>query len=350
MQTAATLDALLNLVRQQSASDLHLSAGRPAMLRVDGRLVVANDTPLDSDTIAAMLGLLMPKAEFDSWQQKHECDFACDTTQGRFRINAYHTHQGAAVAIRALNSTLVGIDMLTDNAHIHQSLQKIASLQSGLVLVTGATGSGKSTTLAALVDYINEHRAAHILTIEDPIEFIHECKSSLISQRQVGTDTQSFEQALRAALREDPDVILVGELRDLQTIRLALTAAETGHLVLATLHTMSASKSIDRIVDVFGAAEKHMVRTMLADSLQAVVAQRLLPATNGGRVAAFEILLRTPAVANLIRENKSAQLPSVIQTGLSAGMISLESSLNHLLRQGKISQETKTLAIAQQNL
>ncbi|MFB6348131.1 type IV pilus twitching motility protein PilT [Moraxella sp. ZJ142] len=335
---------LLSFSHAKGASDLHLSAGSPVMLRLDGELMPVGIANIHSDGISQMLRSVMTAADFEIWQTTKEHDFAISVSlQGvavRFRVNAFFTHKGAAAVFRTIPSRIASLDELCTDATILHSLHAIAKLKSGLVLVTGATGSGKSTTLAAIINHINRHKKSHILTIEDPIEFVHECQLSLINQRQVGADTTSFEQALRSALREDPDVILVGELRDLQTIRLALRAAETGHLVLATLHTMNAPKSIDRIVDVFDSHEKHLIRTMLADSLQAIVAQRLLPATTGGRVAVFEILLHTPAVANLIRENKLAQLPSVIQTGIEQGMISLDYHLDKLLSQGKISRDT----------
>lgn len=336
-----TLGDLLAFAHAKGASDLHLSAQKPVMLRIDGELSVL-DMPVMTDAqIRAMLSSVMSKVDFEQWQNKLEHDFVISTkSSGRFRVNAFFQDQGAAAVFRLIADQVPRLTTLIDDEFVRQSLIEITKLRSGLVLVTGATGSGKSTTLASLIDHINRSQKSHILTIEDPIEFEHHCQLSLINQRQVGSSTMGFGQALRSALREDPDVILVGELRDLETIRLALTAAETGHLVLATLHTVSATKSIDRIVDVFDGHEKQLIRTLLADSLAAVIAQRLLPAVGGGRVAAFEILKNTPAVANLIRENKLSQLPSIIQMGASQGMISLDQHLSKLIHQAKITSQT----------
>lgn len=336
-----TLSDLLSFAYTKGASDLHLSANQPVFIRIDSELVSVDIKPMDTHTITKMLQEVMPSDDYAHWQEKLEHDFIINLPSiARFRVNVFFQSHGVAAVFRVITSGIPTLESLTNDPLIQHTLQYISQLKSGLVLITGATGSGKSTTLASLIGHINHTKKAHIITIEDPIEFEHQSKLSLINQRQVGKDTQSFDNALRSALREDPDIILVGELRDCQTIRLALTAAETGHLVLATLHTVNAPKSVDRIVDVFDAQEKQMIRTMLADSLQAVVAQRLLPAIGGGRVAAFEILTRTPAVANLIRENKISQLPSVIQTGLSQGIISLEANLSRLVSAGKISQAT----------
>lgn len=330
------LTDLLSFAHAKGASDLHLSAHQPVMARIDGQMMPLQLPTLSHQTVLEMLRSVMSADEYQTWQSQKELDFGIQTTVARFRVNAFFGQMGAGAVFRVIPSSVPSLDALG----IAPLITPIANQRTGLVLVTGATGSGKSTTLSAIINHINHTRQAHIITIEDPIEFIHTSGASLITQRQVGRDTHSFEQALRASLREDPDVILVGEMRDLTTIRLALTAAETGHLVLATLHTTSAVKSIDRIVDVFDAAEKSLIRTMLADSLTAVIAQRLLPAVGGGRVPAFEILTRTPAVANLIRENKPSQLQSVIQTSQAHGMISLDQSLKALLAQGKISIDT----------
>ena len=335
------LKDLLVFAHNQGASDLHLSAHQPIMMRIDGELMPMSLAPIDADGVTQMLRSVMDETDYDHWQQHLEHDFVIDLDGvARFRVNAFFQTHGAGAVFRVIQAKVPTLRQLIDDDRIYDSLRQITTLRAGLVLVTGATGSGKSTTLASLIDHINQHSKAHILTIEDPIEYEHQSKLSLINQRQIGKDTISFHRALRSALREDPDVILVGELRDLETIRLALTAAETGHLVFATLHTLSAPKSIDRIIDVFDAAEKHMIRTMLADSLQAVIAQRLLPAQGGGRVAAFEILTHTPAVANLIRENKISQLSSVIQTSSAQGMISLSHHLSRLVTSGKISPDT----------
>lgn len=271
------------------------------------------------------------------FEDKFEADFSFEVPGlARFRVNAFNQNRGAAAVFRTIPSKVLTMDQL-GMGKVFQDL----SLQArGLVLVTGPTGSGKSTTLAAMVDYVNEVRSDHILTIEDPIEFVHESKKCLVNQREVHRDTQSFANALRSALREDPDVILVGEMRDLETIRLALTAAETGHLVFGTLHTTSAAKTIDRIIDVFPAAEKDMVRSMLSESLQGVISQTLLKKVNGGRVAAHEIMMGTSAVRNLIREDKVAQMYSAIQTGASHGMKTLDQSLTELVQKGLISRET----------
>ncbi|OAV00128.1 MULTISPECIES: type IV pilus twitching motility protein PilT [Moraxella] len=335
------LKDLLVFAHNQGASDLHLSAQQPVMLRIDGNLLPMDITPIDTDSIMQMLRLVMDDTDYRQWQHNLEHDFVLSLDGiARFRVNVFFQAHGAAAVFRVIQAKVPTLRRLIDDDRIYDSLRQITTLRAGLVLVTGATGSGKSTTLASFIDHINQHQKKHIITIEDPIEYEHVSKLSLINQRQVGKDTRSFQNALRSALREDPDVILVGELRDLETIRLALTAAETGHLVLATLHTVNAPKSIDRIIEVFDAAEKHMIRTMLADSLKAVIAQRLLPAQGGGRVAAFEILTHTPAVANLIRENKISQLPSVIQTSSAQGMISLSHHLSRLVSSGKISPDT----------
>ena len=271
------------------------------------------------------------------YEEFFETDFSFEIPDvARFRVNAFNQNRGAAAVFRTIPSEVLTMEQLG----MGPVFQKMADFKRGIVLVTGPTGSGKSTTLAAMINYINETRKEHILTIEDPIEFVHQSKKALINQREVHRDTLSFDAALRSALREDPDVILVGEMRDLETIRLALTAAETGHLVFGTLHTSSASKTIDRVVDVFPAAEKDMIRAMLSESLQAVVSQSLLKRQAGGRVAAHEIMLGTPAVRNLIRENKIAQMYSAIQTSASDGMITLDQSLRDLVAKGIISKES----------
>lgn len=334
------LNDLLAFANAKGASDLHLSAQKPVMLRIDGELCKLDLPIMTAENIEAMLKTVMSDADFKDWQTKREHDFAIAIDGiGRFRVNVFFQSEGAAAVFRLICDTVPKLQTLIEDDLVYHSLIEITKLRAGLVLVTGATGSGKSTTLASLIDHINHTQKSHILTIEDPIEFEHRCQQSLINQRQVGSSTMSFEAALRSALREDPDVILVGELRDLETIRLALTAAETGHLVLATLHTVNATKSIDRIIDVFNGHEKQLIRTILADSLAAVIAQRLLPAVSGGRIAAFEILKNTPAVANLIRENKPSQLPSMIQMGSAQGMISLDQYLSKLVAQGKISRD-----------
>ncbi|HEY4074526.1 MAG TPA: type IV pilus twitching motility protein PilT [Herbaspirillum sp.] len=323
------------------ASDLHLSAGLPPLLRVDGEISRLDLPPLTDQDVRAMLREIMDEAQCRHYDDHLECDFSfteADTeTQAdtaRFRVNAFNQLRGAAAVIRNIAATAPTLEQLACPALFGQ----LALKRIGLVLVTGATGSGKSTTLAAMIDHINRHRNAHVVTIEDPIEFIHQPRQSLINQRETGRHTASFPAALRAALREDPDVIMIGELRDTDSIRLALTAAETGHLVLGTLHTGSAVKSVDRIIDAFPGDEKNIVRNMLSESLQAVICQALLPRREGrGRVAAYEIMLGTPAIRNLIREGKVAQMYSTLQTGGNGGMQTLDQSLAQLLRQQMIS-------------
>ncbi|USD38191.1 MULTISPECIES: type IV pilus twitching motility protein PilT [Ferrimonas] len=327
---------LLAFSVKHNASDLHLSSGVAPIIRVDGEVRRLNVPELDHATIHSLVYDIMNDKQRKEYEQNLEIDFSFEVPNlARFRVNAFHQARGAAAVFRTIPSTVLSLEQL-DAPDI---FRQIASFPRGLVLVTGPTGSGKSTTLAAMVDYINAERRDHILTIEDPIEFVHQPKNCLINQREVHRDTHSFNNALRSALREDPDVILVGEMRDLETIRLALTAAETGHLVFGTLHTTSAAKTIDRVVDVFPAAEKDMVRTMLSESLQAVISQALVKKVGGGRVAAHEIMMGTPAIRNLIREDKVAQMYSAIQTGMSHGMQTLEQSLTKLANQGVISRQ-----------
>lgn len=338
---------LLRMVVHHQASDLHLSAALPPMQRLHGEMCRLDLPATSSDEVMNMLVSVMTEGQKAQLEQYLECDFSFDFPDlGRFRVNAFQQSRGLAAVFRAIPSKVPNLDEL--KAPI--ILKDIANSGRGLVLVTGATGSGKSTTLAAMVDYINSHHAKHVVTLEDPIEFVHTSKKSLIHQREIGKHTQSFSNALRAVLREDPDVILVGEMRDLDSIRLALTAAETGHLVLASLHTSSAGKTIDRIVDAFPAGEKEMIRAMLAESLKAVVSQTLCRNVAGdGRVAAYEVMIVTTAIRHLIRENKIAQIYSVIQTGQSLGMQTLDQHLSILSGQGLISEnELKNKAIDQQ--
>ena len=332
---------LLALSVNQGASDLHLSAGLAPMIRVDAEVRCTGLPVLGREQVRRLIDSTMDEAQRRSFETQLEADFAFSVPGlGRFRVNVFEQQRGPGAVFRTIASRVPSLAELG----LEQLLAPILRLSRGLVLVTGPTGSGKSTTLAALVDYLNRNRHEHILTIEDPIEFIHEPQQCLINQREVHRNTRSFSAALRSALREDPDVILLGEMRDLETIRLALTAAETGHLVLATLHTPSAAKTIDRVVDVFPAEEKLMVRSMLSESLQAVVCQTLLKKVAGGRVAAHEIMLGTPAIRNLIRENKLAQITSAIQTGGALGMQTLETSLRRLLEKGLISQQVAQAA------
>lgn len=327
---------LLNFTVKNKSSDLHLSAGLPPMIRVDGDLRKINVPPLEHKDVIKIIYDIMNDKQRKEYEENLELDFSFEMSNiSRFRVNAFNQSRGAAAVFRTIPSKVLTIDDL----NLPPIFVEMASLPKGLVLVTGPTGSGKSTTLAAMVDYVNASRYDHILTIEDPIEFVHTSNKSLINQREVHRDTYSFSAALRSALREDPDVVLVGELRDLETIRLALTAAETGHLVFGTLHTSSASKTINRIIDVFPGDEKSMVRTMLSESLQAVVAQTLLKKTGGGRVAALEIMICNAAIRNLIREDKVAQMYSVIQTGQAQGMITLDQHLVQLVEQNLIARE-----------
>ncbi len=327
---------LLSFAVQQGASDLHITAGMPPVIRVDGDIRRIKLPALDHKAVQSLIYDIMNDKVRKTFEDTFEADFSIDVPSlARFRVNVFNQNRGAAAVFRTIPSRVLTLDDLG----MGKVFQDLASLPRGLVLVTGPTGSGKSTTLAAMVDYVNGTRPDHILTIEDPIEFVHESKKSLINQREVHRDTQSFSNALRSALREDPDVILVGEMRDLETIRLALTAAETGHLVFGTLHTTSAAKTIDRVIDVFPAAEKSMVRSMLSESLQGVISQTLLKKTNGGRVAAHEIMIGTPAIRNLIREDKIAQMYSAIQTGAAFGMKTLDQALLELLKKGLISRE-----------
>ena len=328
---------LLAIAAERGASDLHLSTGMPPVLRVDGDMRPLEGPALAAADVRGMVRQVMGEERRRTLDGSEEVDFACELPGGaRFRVNAYRHHRGPAAAFRSVPSEVPGMEEL-DMGPVYRDM---AMAPRGLVLVTGPTGSGKSTTLAALVDFINETRAAHVLTIEDPIEFVHRSKRCLVHQREVGRDTGGFETALRAALREDPDVILVGEMRDRETIALALTAAETGHLVFATLHTGSAAKTIDRIVDAFPAGEKAGVRTALSESLHAVISQTLVPRIGGGRVAAREVLVATPAIRNLIREDKAAQIYSAIQTGAAAGMQTLDQGLAELVRLGVVTLES----------
>jgi len=318
---------------KNDASDLHLSAGLPPMIRVDGDIRRINVPALDHKQVHSLIYDIMNDKQRKDFEEFFETDFSFEIPGlARFRVNAFNHNRGAGGVFRTIPSRILSLEELG----CPPSFREIADVPRGIVLVTGPTGSGKSTTLAAMVDYKNDNEFGHILTVEDPIEFVHESKKCLVNQREVHRDTLGFNEALRSALREDPDIILVGEMRDLETIRLALSAAETGHLVFGTLHTSSAAKTIDRIIDVFPAAEKDMVRSMLSESLRAVIAQTLIKKIGGGRIAAHEIMIATPAIRNLIRENKVAQMYSAIQTGQSIGMQTLDQCLKDLVGQGKI--------------
>lgn len=327
---------LLAFSAKQNASDLHLSAGLPPMIRVDGDVRRINLPAMSHKEVHALIYDIMNDRQQKDFEEFWETDFSFEVPGvARFRVNAFTQSRGSGAVFRTIPSKVLTMEDLG----MGQVFKDIADTARGLCLVTGPTGSGKSTTLAAMINYLNETKYEHILTIEDPIEFVHTSKKCLINQREVHRDTMGFTEALRSALREDPDIIMVGEMRDLETIRLALEAAETGHMVFGTLHTQSAAKTIDRIVDVFPAEEKSMVRSMLSESLQAVVSQTLLKRVGGGRVAAHEIMVGTPAIRNLIREDKVAQMYSAIQTGAQYGMQTLDQCLQDLLQRGTISRD-----------
>jgi len=326
--------AMLRAATEKGASDLHLSTGEPPMLRVHGDLVRTEHAALTPEHVNALVNSIMNDRQRPQFSTEPEVAFACDLPgKGRFRVNVFLHSRGPGAVLRTIPTQIPSLESL----HMPAILKELCTRERGLVLVTGPTGSGKSTTLAAMVDVINQTWDAHILTVEDPIEFVHPPKRCLVNQREVGPHTGSFTNALRSALREDPDVILIGEMRDLETISLALTAAETGHLVFGTLHTSSAPKTIDRIIDVFPAGQQAQIRTMLSESLEAVVAQTLVKKKGGGgRVAACEILIGVPAVRNLIREAKLHQIPSMMQTGQRAGMQTLDMALADLVKRGMI--------------
>ncbi|MBI4694244.1 MAG: type IV pilus twitching motility protein PilT [Gammaproteobacteria bacterium] len=326
---------LLAFSVKNGASDLHLSAGLPPMIRVDGDVRRINVPAMQHKDVHDLVYDIMNDKQRKDYEEFLECDFSFEIPGlARFRVNAFNQNRGSGAVFRTIPSTILSLEDLK----CPSIFKDISDFPRGVVLVTGPTGSGKSTTLAAMINHKNENEYGHILTIEDPIEFVHQSKKCLINQREVHRDTLGFNEALRSALREDPDTILVGEMRDLETIRLALTAAETGHLVFGTLHTSSAAKTIDRIVDVFPAEEKDMVRAMLSESLRAVISQTLLKKNGGGRCAAHEIMMGTPAIRNLIRENKIAQMYSAIQTGQQFGMQTLDQCLQQLVQKGLVSR------------
>jgi twitching motility protein PilT len=329
---------LLIATHKNKASDLHISTKNPPLMRVNGDMLPLDMPALSAEEVKRMLYSIMTDQQRSDYERDLELDFSMTfASDMRFRVNTFNTIYGAAAVFRTIPTKILSLEALG----APEVLKRLCHLHKGLILVTGPTGSGKSTTLAAMIDYINNNFNKHILTIEDPVEFVHSPKRSLINQREVGGSTRSFAKALKSALREDPDVVLVGELRDLETIQLAMTAAETGHLVMGTLHTSSAAKTIDRIIDVFPSDDKEMVRAMLSVSLEAVIAQTLVKRADGrGRIAAHEIMLGSPAVRNLIREAKIPQITSMIQMGSKLGMTLMRDSLNKLYENGEISAET----------
>jgi twitching motility protein PilT len=338
----AKIDAFFNLMFEQKASDLHLSSGNPPILRINGELHRVDYPPLESDILKAMLYEITPEYKVKQYEETGDVDFGYEIANvSRFRANFFNQKNGCSAVFRQIPSKVLSFeDFERLEAPLPAVLKKFAMLHKGLVVVTGPTGSGKSTTLAAMVDYANKNRRDHILTIEDPIEFVHESKSSLINHREVGLHTKSFAAALKGALREDPDIILVGELRDLETIELALTAASTGHLVFGTLHTPSAAKTVDRIIDVFPAEQQNKIRATLSEALKGVVAQNLFRRIDKkGRVAALEILVFTTAIANLVREGKTHQIPGMIQVGKKIGNQPLDDAIMEHLRMKRIAPE-----------
>jgi twitching motility protein PilT len=333
----ARIDALFKIMKEQGASDLHLSTGSPPIFRLHGEMTRLNSKSLSHEELKTILYEILTEKQRLDFDVRRDLDFAYDIPDfSRFRGNLFMQHKGIAAVFRIIPANI----MTADDLGLPEGVRKMTMLKKGLVLVTGPTGSGKSTTLAAMIDMINTTRKEHILTLEDPLEFIHENKQSLLNQRQIGEHTESFAAALRAALREDPDVILLGEMRDLETISLAMTAAETGHLVFGTLHTSSASKTIDRVIDAFPSDGQEQVRAMLSESLKGVVCQQLLKSADGkGRIAAMEIMVGTPAIANLIREGKTFQIPSIIQTAKKDGMQLMDQNILDLMKMKRVTPE-----------
>jgi twitching motility protein PilT len=337
------INELLAFAKKNNASDLHLTSGQSPMLRINGEMVAIRVNSLSSDDVISMIYSIMTEKHRIEYEENYEVDFAVHlSTDGRFRVNAFNTINGPAAVLRSIPTQIKSMEELK----LPSILEDLTYKSKGLILVTGPTGSGKSTTLAAMINHINQNQNKHIITIEDPVEFVHKSNNSLINQRELNTSTKSFSRALKSAMREDPDIIMVGEMRDLETISLALTAAETGHLVFATLHTSSASKTIDRILDVFPEGDKAMARTMLASSLEAVVTQLLVRQADGsGRVAVHEILLANSAVRNLIRDNKIPQLYSIMQVNSKHGMKAMKASVYELMEEGIISKEDARIAL-----
>ena len=342
------LQKLIEYAKEHSASDIHLVPSHPPIIRIHGDIKQIRIDTLTEDYIKDVIYAFMSKEQIQTYERDMEFDFSINIPQqGRCRVNLFNGVYGTSAALRVIPETITPLQEM----NLRPSVQKLAMLDQGLVLITGSTGSGKSTTLASLIDAINSTKYKHIITIEDPIEFKHYSKKSLINQREVNTHTKSFNNALKSALREDPDIILIGELRDIETIRLALSAAETGHLVFSTLHTNSAAKSIDRIIDVFPVGEKEMVRSMLSSTIAGIVSQKLLKKRdNSGRVVAHEVLIATPAIRNLIRENKIPQINSLIQTNSKEGMLSMEECVKNLLKEGIISSEEAASTLKEQDI
>ena len=336
------LAELLNYAKNNIASDLHLSCGHPPIFRINGDLVLLKVPPLTAEQVKSILNSIMTDKQRSDFEERLELDFAIHFNEKRYRVNAFNTMKGIACVMRVVPTEVLTLKEM----HAPPVIESLTNLNKGLILVTGPTGSGKSTTVAAMIHHINQNYNRHILTIEDPVEFVHKSNKSLINQREIGMHSKSFANALKSSLREDPDVILVGELRDLETIQLAITAAETGHLVIATLHTSSAAQTIDRVIDVFSSDDKDMIRIMLSTSLEAIVSQRLVKKSDGtGRVSAFEILIATPAVRNLIRESKIAQITSLMQINSKHGMCVMKDSIFALMNEGIISQEDARLSL-----
>ena len=344
----ARIDDILKQMEEREASDLHVASGSAPYFRIHGEMVKLNYKELTPEVCQALIFEMLPQRQRESFLETFDldCSYALDG-YGRFRVNVFNQRKGMGAVFRRIPERIQTIQELG----LPDSLENLLNVSEGLILVTGPTGSGKSTTLASLIHTINSNQRAHIITIEDPIEFVHHNEKSLINQREVSSHTQSFHQALRAALREDPDVILVGEMRDLETISLALTAAETGHLVLATLHTNSATKTVDRIIDAFPENQQSQIRVMLSESLRGVVAQSLIPRRDGkGRTAVVEVLVNVPAVANLIREGKTYQIQSAMQTGQAHGMITFEAAINDLVRKGLVARDDGNAFLARRNV
>ena len=338
------IEKILTYAKNQSCSDVHLSAGSPPILRINGEIVHIPNTPLlNHDSILQMIHSIMSEEQKKEFEQRLDLDFAIQVGEKmRFRVNVFNNLKGAAAVFREIPTEIKSLEKLNAPDIIKELAEHS---HKGMILVVGPTGSGKSTTLAGIIDYINSNHTSHILTVEDPVEFVHKSKKSLINQREVGKNTKSFASALKGALREDPDVILVGEMRDIETIHLALTAAETGHLVFGTLHTNSAAETINRIIDVFPSEEKSLVRTMLSIAIRAVISQRLFPKDGGGRCAGYEIMIANNSIRNLIREDKIAQINSIIELNRKSGMRLMKHSIEELLAQGLITKETADEAL-----